>query len=374
MPNFPSSAHLSCSTQIRKIIPPKLAEHHVGKRILCHRPMRRGSPAMYVENINDKIIAHNYGHGGSGWTLGPGATAYVIKLLQNEISKNYIQKEEPIAIIGAGIIGFLSALAMLNQGYTDITIYAESFDNLASHNAGAILAPVSMENDASKQNLINKMGAEGYRFYKNIAEGKNSQFAPSGVNILPAYFENRQDSMLEHYVGVVMEPANDVILDFGNGMQRKMIAYDDAIFLHTHLLMEDLNRLLKDKIRLVKRKIQDINILQQRIVLNCTGTGAKFLAKDDEMVSVQGHLLMLKQQNPSHINHMIVVPFDKGKTKSNFNVKRYFYLLPKKLLGSPEEDVGVIGGTYIEGADENAPHEEEFEIMLEIARRFYGLT
>lgn len=375
--NSPCNLHLShfCnSTQIRKITPPQLTEHHLGEKILCHRPMRKGSPAMYVQNLKDKIIAHNYGHGGSGWTLGPGATTYVIELLQKEILKNHIQKEEPISIIGAGVIGFLSALEMLNQGYTDITIYAESFDNLTSHNAGALLAPVSMENNPLMQGLINKISTEGYKFYKNIAEGKNPKFTHNGVNILPVYFENRQDSLLEPYVGVMVEPAKDVILDFGNGTQRKMIVYDDGIYINTHFLMEDLKLLLKDKAKLVKRKIQDINTLEQRIILNCTGIGAKDLTKDHEMVSVQGHLIMLKDQNPSEINHMIVVFFDKEKTKSNFNIKRSFYMFPKRLLDYPEEDIGVIGGTYIEGADENTPHEEEYKIMLEAAKKFYGVS
>lgn len=376
MSNPFSSSHLlsSCkATQVRMITPPQLTEHYLGKKILCYRPMRKGSPAMYIQTVKDKIIAHNYGHGGSGWTLGPGVTAYVAELLQKEIQENHIQKEEPISIIGAGVIGLLSALEMLNRGYTDITIYAESFDNLASHNAGAILAPVSMENNDLMQDLINKLGIDAYKFYKNIADGKNPQFTHSGVKILPTYFENRQDSLLEPYVGVVMEPAKDVILDFGNGTQRKMIAYDDGIFINIYLLMDDLNRLLKNRVKLVKRKIQDIKTLKQRIVLNCTGIGAKDLMKDNEMVPVQGHLIMLKDQKPDNINHMIVVFFDEGKTKSNFKIKRSFYMFPKRLPGYLEEDIGVIGGTYIEGADENTPHEEEFKIMLEAAKRFYGV-
>lgn len=362
------------SPQIRKIVPPQLTSHHLGKKILCHRPMRKGSPAMFVQNVKDKIIAHNYGHGGSGWTLGPGATSYVVGLLQKEILKNYMQKEEPISIIGAGVIGLLSALEMLNRGYTDITIYAESFVDLTSHKAGALLAPVSMENTSLMQDLINKIGLEAYKFYKDIAERRNPQFKHSGVNILPVYFESRQDSLLEPYVGVMVEPAKDVILDFGNGTQRKMIVYDDGIYINTYFLMEDLYRLLKDRVKLVKRKIQDINTLTQRIILNCTGIGAKDLVKDGEMVSVQGHLIMLKDQNPSDINHMIVVFFDKGKTKSNYIIQRSFYIFPKRVSNYIKEDIGIIGGTYIEGANENTPHEEEFKIMIEAAKKFYGIS
>jgi len=37
------------------------------------RPMRHGSPKLSVEKIGDQIVAHDYGHGGSGWTLATGS-------------------------------------------------------------------------------------------------------------------------------------------------------------------------------------------------------------------------------------------------------------------------------------------------------------
>ncbi len=52
--------------EIRKITPPNLAADHLGKKILCHRPMRRGVPKMEVEQIGSKTVIHNFGHGGSG--------------------------------------------------------------------------------------------------------------------------------------------------------------------------------------------------------------------------------------------------------------------------------------------------------------------
>ncbi len=37
-------------------------------------------------------------------------------------------------------------------------------------------------------------------------------------------------------------------------------------------------------------------------------------------------------------------------------------------------DVGVIGGTFIEGATTEMPNQEEFDIVIEGARNFYGLN
>jgi hypothetical protein len=35
--------------------------------------------------------------------------------------------------------------------------------------------------------------------------------------------------------------------------------------------------------------------------------------------------------------------------------------------------VGVVGGTFIEGAGMDMPNEDEFRILIENARKFYGL-
>jgi hypothetical protein len=36
--------------------------------------------------------------------------------------------------------------------------------------------------------------------------------------------------------------------------------------------------------------------------------------------------------------------------------------------------VGVIAGTFIENADNTTPNIEEFDILLQTAKSFYGLT
>jgi hypothetical protein len=372
--NFAIAAAPQIETiEIRKITPPKLDKAYLGKRILCHRPMRQGAPKMQVEKIGDKLIAHNYGHGGSGWTLGPGAAKYVIELLENNMKTQGLSKETPIVVVGAGALGLFSALELVNQGYKNITIVAESFTDLTSHNAGGLLAPVSMDNEPEMQKLIDKIGIDAYRFYQNIAEGKNNTI-PSGAIVVPTYFENREDSGLEPYVGAVMQPAKDVILDFQNGTVRKMVAYDDGIFMDTGALMTSLKNALENKVHFKHKKISNFSEISEKVIVNCAGNGAKSLSNDNKMVSVQGHLIMLKDQKPEDLQYMILVYFGKAKTKAGFDVKRSFYIFPKKLPGSAPQDIGVVGGTFIEGADRTTPNHEEFEVMLNGAKQFYGLV
>ena len=77
-----------------------------------------------------------------------------------------------------------------------------------------------------------------------MARGTHQDFK-LGAIVVPSYFENREESGLEPYVGKVMQPAKDVILDFGTGTTRKMVAYDDGIFIDTAVMMINLTAYLK---------------------------------------------------------------------------------------------------------------------------------
>ncbi len=40
---------------------------------VCLRPFRAAGPRIEAEWIDTKYVVHNYGHGGSGWSLSSGA-------------------------------------------------------------------------------------------------------------------------------------------------------------------------------------------------------------------------------------------------------------------------------------------------------------
>jgi len=366
------SPFLIMAREVRKMNPPKLETVNLGKKILCHRPMRRGAPNMSLEQKDGKNIAHNYGHGGSGWTLGPGCAIYVNDLLLNSESAANLTKDTPITVIGAGALGLFTAYDLVQRGFTAITIVAENFESLTSHNAGGLLAPVSMDNALEMQKVIDKVGVDAYLFYDAIAKKTHPDFVEGAV-VVPTYFENRDDSGLEPYVGVVMQPAKDVTLDFGNGTSRDLVSYDDGIFIDTAKMMIGLHEYLDDKVTFVQKKVNAISDLSDSFIINCSGGLDYGLNNDVDMVSVQGHLIMLKDQNVGDLQHMILVYFGEGLTASGQNIKRSFYIFPKQLPNTGLNDVGVIGGTFIEGATSETPNTEEFDILLKGAKDFYGI-
>jgi D-amino-acid oxidase len=346
---------------VRKINPPRLDDDYLERRILCYRPMRHGMPNMSVEEIEGKIVAHNYGQGGSGWTLGPGAAAHVNSQLTEYATK--LGKTSKITIIGAGALGLFTAYDLLQRGYNNIEIIAESFTNLASHNAGGLLAQLSKIKDAKQASIIEKIGIDTFKFYADIAQNRHAHFKEGARNI-PAYFESRSASGLESYVERgVMNKAQDVMLDFGNGTKRAMVAYDDAIFIDTAYMMQALTEYAKNNnISTMQRKIHNFKDIDSTYIINCTGLGSSTLAKDTQMVSLQGHLVMLKNQNPTELQYMIVGDSMQYTNANHQNVKRVFYMFPKR----SGTNVGVIGGTFID--------EEEFVNIIDGARKFYGLN
>lgn len=362
----------AASAEIRRITPPNLSKAHLGQEILCHRPMRRGSPNMSVEMAGRQILVHNYGHGGSGWTLAPGAASYVVGLMDEKARQHGLAQSEPIVVVGAGVIGLFTAYELVQRGYKKITVIADQFDGLTSHNAAGLLAPVSMDNSPSMQVVVDRIGIDAYKFYRSVAEGRQEGFKDGAV-VIPAYFESRSDSGLEPYVGVVMQPAKDVILDFGNGTRRPMVAYDDGIFMDTAVLMRELRTSLEPVVTFEQKKVARLSDLPEKIVFDCAGMGSAALNDDAQMVSVQGHLVMLKDQKPQDLQYMALVYFNAGKTESGQKVKRSFYVFPKRLPGSGPNDVGVIGGTFVEGATAETPNPNEFALMLDGARKFYGV-
>src|SRR5258707_11765282 len=51
------------------IIPIRADLDRIFRITVCTRPFRAAGPRQDVERVGDKYVVHNYGHGGSGWSL-----------------------------------------------------------------------------------------------------------------------------------------------------------------------------------------------------------------------------------------------------------------------------------------------------------------
>lgn len=353
------------AAEIRYLKPPNLDENSIGRKIICYRPMRKQEPNFSIGYQENKVLIHNYGHGGAGWSLGIGSVQYCCELLKQ--STPDLEKSTPIAIVGSGCIGLFTAYHLWNMGYENITIYAEAFEDLTSHHAGGLLSFRAVYKDPSTNDLILKIGKNSYSFFRSIAEGRHPDFL-KGASIMPTYFESLADSELEDLVGNGMEPAKDILVEFGNSIRRKMIAYDDSIFIDASAMMEQLHYYLRPKIKFKQQIVQRFNDLPENIIFNCSGLGSQELNQDTSLHPIQGHLIMLKNQNPKALQYMLIANFDLEKDMKE-GICRTLDFFPKKLTNSDSNDIGVLGGTFIESCNEL--NTEEFDLIIERAKCFF---
>src|SRR5215469_5748273 len=83
---------------------------------VCLRPFRAQGPRIESEQIGGTLVVHNYGHGGSGWSLSWGSANVAMQ-------RALVNSPAQVAVIGCGAIGLTSAIMAQRTGAA-VTIYA----------------------------------------------------------------------------------------------------------------------------------------------------------------------------------------------------------------------------------------------------------
>lgn len=111
----------SAAAAVPVLVPPlppvKASMDRIIKITVCTRPFRAVGPRFDVEQIGRKTVVHNYGHGGSGWSLSWGSAEVVAE-------KAMATGAREIAVIGCGALGLTAAITLQRAG-AKVTIYAK---------------------------------------------------------------------------------------------------------------------------------------------------------------------------------------------------------------------------------------------------------
>ena len=100
-----------------KLMPVRAEVDRIFRVTVCLRPFRTAGPRLDVERVGDKTVVHNYGHGGSGWSLSWGSSSIAVE-------KAMAAGERDVAVIGCGALGLTSAILLQRAG-AKVTIYAK---------------------------------------------------------------------------------------------------------------------------------------------------------------------------------------------------------------------------------------------------------
>jgi FAD dependent oxidoreductase len=281
---------------------------------VCTRPFRAQGPRLDVEQIGRKTVVHNYGHGGSGWSLSWGSSSVAVE-------KAMATGERDIAVIGCGALGMTSALLLQRAG-ARVTIYAKELPpNVRSSLATGVWSPdsrICFESYATPafRQLWERMARTSFRTYQTLLGlpadpvefFDNYVVSDEGANVPlpgpPAENARPQFADLQRELIGDLVPHEE---EFGPGSHPFAARY----VRRTPLMMFNLpaysRMLISDFLtnggRIVIDEFHspaDFARLPEKALIHATGYGARALFDDQSITPVRGQLARMVPQPEIH--------------------------------------------------------------------------
>jgi glycine/D-amino acid oxidase-like deaminating enzyme len=286
----------------------------------CIRPFRVKGPCLDTETIGDALIVHNYGHGGSGWSLSWGSANVAVQKAMSVSPKQ-------IAVIGCGIVG-LTAAVLAQRAGAQVTIYTrEMFPRTRSVRANGSWTPdsrVSLTEPAGPQfgALWEQMARYSYktfRFYLGLP-GRPIDFADQyrlsdtppqlraeqpDPNIKGSYATTgfpQQNFEFGSYGDRIRDltPRAQILPEGATPFPVKYVSRSEIMFFnfgaYGHVLLSEFfDAGGKIEIREFHNP-SELGGLKEKVVINSPGYAARDLWKDKYMIPVRGQTAWLIPQ------------------------------------------------------------------------------
>lgn len=352
--------------RIIHLTPPQLADGNIKEKITCIRAHRERIAYIGTEQQNNKLICHNYGHGGAGWTFLFGCVQESLAQFEQEITQNPERATQPICVVGAGCYGLLTAIMLKRAGHT-VRIAAKQTTNLPSHKAAGFFFPRARKSSKPHERAqFATRGMNSFMVYQTIINGTHP-FITRGAQMLPAYFGLDADIApgLEKYAALGLMPAPEkVTITFGNGKEYEAFEYR-TLFINPAIMMQELEaEVARLGIGITHQEIGSWHDAPEQIIFNCAGLGVRQLTNDKLIVPSQGHLITLQQQ-PDVAQLQYMINFKVVQTDAQGNQRdEMIYFAPK--------EEGILGITFKRGVDSLTANPYEFDRLLERCHTFFG--
>lgn len=267
-------------------VAPRINRENVIREVVGHRPYRPGGFVVRSEKLGDKVVVHNYGHGGSGITLSWGSSALAVR-------ETLGLEHREAAVIGAGVMGLTSARLLQDAGWK-VTIYTRDMPRHTTSNvAGGEWGPASahdseVSSDAFKSQL---------RFAGQIAHHAHTNLggADYGIRWLELYRPSNRLREDDSSLFADLYPYEDVLGPGEHPFPTEFCSVTLTMMVEPGTF---LRRVTEDFYhaggKIVIRSFADreeLLKLQEPVLFNCTGLGARQLFGDEELVPAKGQLV-----------------------------------------------------------------------------------
>lgn len=275
---------------------------------VCTRPFRPQGPRLETERLGTKTLVHNYGHGGSGWSLSWGSGNLAVGLASNTGDRD-------IAIVGAGAIGMTTALVAQRAGLS-VTLYARELPPYvrSSYATGAWTPDSRICTAEFADTFANRwesMARYSYRRFQSLLglPGEPIEWRdmytlsdlPFGSvrnagheSTEPEYPEFSRELISDITPASVDLPLGAHPFPVAHVRRRSLMLFN--ISSYSRLLMTDFLQ-SGGKLEILELKDRsDFAALGQNTIINCTGYGARALLNDDSIIPVRGQTAKLIPQ------------------------------------------------------------------------------
>ena len=270
------------------LVPVQVDASRVIRRVAGLRPYRASGFVVRREQLGDKALVHNYGHGGGGITLSWGSSKLATELgLQGHVG--------PVAVLGSGVMGLSTARLVQEAGFP-VTIYAAALPpDTTSNIAGGQFHPFAVFREAEataafKAQFARAVDYSWRRFQIMVGDDY-------GIRWLPTYVET--DTPEAQYIAN-FPPINRLLSKAEHPFPWDSALRYDTMYVETGRYLRQMIRdvqIAGGKIE-VRRFVTpaDIASLPEALVFNCTGLGSRELFGDQELHPIRGQLAILEPQ------------------------------------------------------------------------------
>jgi glycine/D-amino acid oxidase-like deaminating enzyme len=268
---------------------------------VCLRPFRAAGPRLETEQVGSKLVVHNYGHGGSGWSLSWGS-AHVA------LAKAMQASPQEIAVIGCGALGLTTATVALQAG-VPVTIYARDLlPDARSARATGVFTPssrIALDKNVSAdfpaqweemarttfRTFRSYMGLPGnpvewidrYTLSDLTPDEQRAHRPPDPLGF--ADFSDRIRDLLPN--GDTLPPGSTPFpTSYVHRTPQLMFNLSD----YGHTLMSDFFAAGGKFVHAEFGTLGDVTRLKEKVIINCTGYGARTLCRDESIVPVRGQV------------------------------------------------------------------------------------